>query len=175
MQGERPIHLGHCGRPHGIKGGLTLRLFNEDTSSLRPGLSVSLRPPSSSPSSPTPPRHFEIRDIRFGSRVICYFKGVENRDQAAKLVSSSLYMSRGDLAPLQKGEIYVADMAGLGVLDSSGQRVGEVVSTYENGAQTVLEVDWEGQRLDIPFAPPFVLGHDVASGVIRLTRPKFLE
>ena len=131
-----------------------MHLFNRDNSNLRSGTQVILRPlegPALGEDC------FEIADIRFGNKVICYLKGVERREQAENLIPFALYMQRDDLAPPGEGEFYLTDLVGVEVRDALGRAVGRVLGTYPNGAQEVLQVQWEGREVDIPLVSAFVL------------------
>ena len=170
----RLIHMGNGYRPHGIRGGLTLSLFNREDSHLRPGQRVFLKPLGSS--RPGGEREFVIADIRFGNKVICYLVGICRREQAEEILPFSLYMERSDFRPLEEQEgPYLADLPGLRVLNSGGEEVGAVLGTYHNGAHGVLEVRWGEETVDIPLVPSFVLGCDVSEGWIKLVFPELIS
>ena len=118
---------------------------------------------------------FEIQKIQFVPKVICYLKGIEKRDQAEEMIPFDIYLQRSHFAPLEKGEVYLADLPGLKVQDSSGRAVGRVLDTYENGAQVILEVSWGDEKKDIPFVEAFVLGYDLDQGWIQLIPPEVIQ
>jgi 16S rRNA processing protein RimM len=78
-------------------------------------------------------------------------KVMEDREAAQRLVGTDIEVDRADMPAPPPGTCYWADLIGLAVESSSGQRLGIVESLMETGAQDVLVVrDGEVERL-IPF------------------------
>ncbi len=75
---------------------------------------------------------------------------IADRDQAASLTNAQIGIWRHELPALPEGEYYWADLIGLSVLTESGQPLGKVKSLMETGANNVLVVDGDRERL-IPF------------------------
>lgn len=86
---------------------------------------------------------------RHGRGLIVSFEGVTERDAASRLVGKLIAVSRAQL-PDSDGEFYWADLEGLKVETSAGRMLGTVDHLVETGANDVLVVKGERQRL-IPF------------------------
>ncbi len=93
-----------------------------------------------------------------GTMVVARLEGVENRDQAAALKGTALWVPRESFPRAPKGVYYWADLVGLEVYTVSGQRLGTVDGLLETGANDVLEVKGDRDRLI-----PFVQGQYVQS------------
>lgn len=90
--------------------------------------------------------------------VIAKLDGIDDRDQAANLVGSSIYVKLAQLPALQDGEYYWSDLVGLNVKTSSGTWLGVVDSLLETGANDVLIVKGDRER-----AIPFLQGSTILS------------
>lgn len=98
-----------------------------------------------------------------GASLVARLDGLDDRDAAMKLRGAEIEVERAELPPAGPGEIYWADLIGCEVVSSSGVLLGTVRSLYENGAQDVLVVQNERQRL-IPFVMgPIVQSVDLAA------------
>lgn len=79
--------------------------------------------------------------------------GVEDRDAAEALRGAELYVTRGALPPPKDGEFYWIDLEGLRVVNLEGVEFGAVAYVFSNGANDVLVVRGDRERM-IPFARP---------------------
>lgn len=96
-------------------------------------------------------REFRIEDGRaHGAGVVLKFAGCEDRDQAASLIQSEIAVRRSQLPPPEPGEYYWTDLEGLRVVTQTGIALGEVSHLLTTGANDVLVVRGERERL-IPF------------------------
>lgn len=84
-----------------------------------------------------------------GKTLIGRFEGVEDRDQAAGLIDQEIAIRRGQL-PEEEGDVYWADLIGLEVVNVRGESLGIVDHLIETGANDVMVVSGERERL-IPF------------------------
>ena len=103
-----------------------------------------------------------------GVAVIARLEGVDDRDQALGLRSSKILVPRDRFPPPELGQYYWADLIGLRVenLDSVG--FGEVSEILSTGANDVLVVNGERERL-IPFiVGQFVKEIDLEKGSMRV-------
>jgi len=73
------------------------------------------------------------------------------------------------LPETDKDEFYWADLIGLEVINTAGERLGKVAGLIETGANDVLRVvgDDEAERL-LPFVSAVVLAVEKEAGVIRV-------
>lgn len=86
-----------------------------------------------------------------GKGLIARFDGIVARDQALRLVGSSLSVARNALPEPEEGQYYWADLIGLEVINREGERLGTVRELFETGANDVLVVADATRELLIPF------------------------
>ena len=96
-----------------------------------------------------------------GRTVIAKLSGVDDRDAAAQLRGYEVAVPRDQLPASRAGEYYWADLIGIGVSNIQGVPLGQVAKLLETGAQQVLLVEGERERL-IPFIESVVVSVDVA-------------
>lgn len=91
-----------------------------------------------------------------GSSVVARLEGVEDRDEALKLKSGKIMVSRDRFPPAEPGHYYWVDLIGLSVKNLEGADFGSVEDMLATGANDVLVVKGERERLI-----PFILGQFV--------------
>lgn len=89
-----------------------------------------------------------------GKGLIARLAGCHTRDEAACFLGAEIAVDRAQLPPLMEGEYYWADLLGLKVFNQQGVFLGEVDYLLETGANDVLVLKGESERLI-----PFVLEH----------------
>ncbi len=103
-----------------------------------------------------------------GNRLLVRLAGIDDRDQAACWVGAEILVERGRLPPTADNEFYWADLIGLNVVTTDGLELGRVERLLETGANDVLVVAGDRQRL-IPWLPDRVIaGVDLDAGQIRV-------
>ncbi|MGX2041580.1 ribosome maturation factor RimM [Methylocaldum sp. MU1018] len=103
---------------------------------------------------------------RQGNSVVARLDGVDTRDQALQLNASRISVDRDRFEPPRPGEYYWADLIGIEVRTTRGVSLGTVVGMMETGANDVMEVRGERDRL-IPFVMgQFVKDVDLNAGVL---------
>ena len=105
---------------------------------------------------------------RHGKGLVARLVGCEDRDQAAELVGKTIAVTRDRLPAPRPDEFYWADLEGLAVETTNGVPLGHVSHLFATGANDVLVVKGERERL-----LPFVWGDvvkdvDFAGNVIRV-------
>ncbi|MEI2743276.1 MAG: ribosome maturation factor RimM [Candidatus Competibacter sp.] len=99
----------------------------------------------------------EIEEGRaHGAGVVLKFLGCDDRDRAATLIQSEIAVRRSQLPPPGPGEYYWTDLEGLRVVTVGGIELGTVASLFATGANDVIVVRGERERL-IPFIRPDVI------------------
>jgi 16S rRNA processing protein RimM len=93
-----------------------------------------------------------------GETVVAGLEGLEDRDAALALRGSTVEVARSALPKPKKGEFYWTDVLGSEVVSTTGAKLGTLGSVTSNGAQDVMVVTGERQRLI-----PFVVGPIVKS------------
>lgn len=84
--------------------------------------------------------------------VIVKVPGVDDRDAAAALAGTRLYVARDRLPPPDDDEFYHADLIGMAVEQADGTALGRVRAMHDFGAGDVLEVAGvDGHTVMLPF------------------------
>ena len=105
---------------------------------------------------------------RHGKTIIARIDGYADRDQAATLVGTDIAVPRDELPETDNGEFYWSDLKGLTVVHRDGTELGKVAHLLETGANDVMVVRGETERL-VPFVmDKVVLGVDLDKGVIEV-------
>jgi len=102
-----------------------------------------------------------------GKSLVAKLDDCEDRNAAAKLRGRQVAVAREALPRLQADEFYWVDLIGLKVMNGERQDLGVVTRVLETGANEVLVVEGESERL-IPFIAEVVRQVDLQSGVIRV-------
>ena len=85
-----------------------------------------------------------------GKFLVAQLEGVSDRDQAAALMGWEIFIKAEQLPKARKGEYYWSDLIGLTVKTNLGVELGVVDSLLETGANDVVIVTGERDRV-IPF------------------------
>jgi len=94
---------------------------------------------------------FEIVEGRaHGKGVVVRLDGYQDRSQATELIGSDIEIRREQLPELSGEEYYWSDLEGMKVRTNSGQELGIVDHLLETGANDVLVVKGDRERL-IPY------------------------
>jgi 16S rRNA processing protein RimM len=102
-----------------------------------------------------------------GKGMVAKIKGFDDRDRALELLDAAIAVPRSELPEPGEGEYYWTDLIGLAVVTTTGVDLGRVDELFETGANDVIVVKGERERL-IPFLQGSVVtAVDLAAG--RLT------
>jgi 16S rRNA processing protein RimM len=103
-----------------------------------------------------------------GKGIIARLESIPDRDEAARLLGAEIAVNREQLPPAPEGEYYWTDLIGLTVINREGVTLGQVDHLLETGANDVLVVKGERERL-IPFLLELVvLEVDLAQRMLRV-------
>jgi 16S rRNA processing protein RimM len=103
-----------------------------------------------------------------GKGVIARLEACEDRDQAVALMNCEIGVRRDQLPATRPGEYYWNDLLGLDVVTLQNEALGKVDHLLETGANDVLVVMGDRERL-IPFVLNDIVMHvDLEAGVIRV-------
>ena len=100
-----------------------------------------------------------------GSELLVRFAGVADREAAATLKGRDIAVTRKQLPAPEEGEYYWTDLVGLKVENTSGESLGRVERMFESGADPVMVVVGETERL-LPFVGAVVKHVDLDAGKI---------
>lgn len=101
-----------------------------------------------------------------GKGLIGTLPGVEDRDAAEALRGAELFVPRSALPPPRDGEFYWIDLEGLRVANLDGVDFGTVASVFSNGANDVLVVRGDRERMIPWLRPDYVRTLDFDDGRI---------
>lgn len=153
--------MGRIAAPFGVKGWVKVQPFTAE--------------PASLPAYPAwwLGRDGEWQEYRIeraqvqGRAVVAKLGGCEDREAAMAFRGKQVAVPREALPPTKANEFYWADLIGLRVLNEKAQDFGEVVRILETGANEVLVVRGDSERL-IPFIADVIREVDLAAGVMRV-------
>ena len=158
----RRVLLGRLVAAHGVQGQLRLQSYTEPPANLlgyRPwilvqdGRELVIERPSGR---------------QAGQVLVVGVPGVTGRDGAMAMVGAEVYVERANLPNAAPGEYYWSDLEGLEVVAIDGTSLGRVSHLFATGANDVMVVKGERQRL-IPFLPDQVVrGVDLGAGRIEV-------
>ena len=147
--GEREIGpMGHVSGVHGVRGWVKVHSLTEPRDAIfeyQPWLLGE--------------SHEEIRvrqGKKHGNRLIALLENTENREQAEALVNQPIAVYREQFPELQEDEFYWTDLIGSSVQLENGRELGKIEHMLATGANDVMVVRGERERLI-----PFVLGRYV--------------
>ena len=169
---QRRILLGVIGRPHGVRGLVHVHSHTEDPADMTAYGDLS----------DAQGRRFVLRWRGDGiAEVSLLIDGREqkitDRDAAARLTRTELFIDRDKLPAADEDEFYLTDLVGLAAVDTDGKPLGQVTVVHDYGAGASLEVmPPEGGQtrnpLLIPFTRAAVPVVDIAGGRVVIDPPE---
>lgn len=153
--------LGRLAAPYGVKGWIRVRPHTEKAENLLAYSEWWIGREGEW-------RKVTVAEARLrGRALIARLAGCEDREAAAALRGLALAVPRAALPETREGEYYWVDLIGLAVVNAAGQDLGRVIRILATGANDVLVLWGERERL-IPFIAPVVREVDLKAGVIRV-------
>lgn len=122
-------------------------------------------------------REFTVKITRqIKNGLAARLSGVSTKEAADALRGTRLYVDRTQLPALPDDEYYYADLIGLEVLDTGGNRLGKVAAVHNHGAGDLLEVRGPGLKSGVllPFTQENVPTVDVNGARIVADPPEGL-
>ncbi|RAI60038.1 ribosome maturation factor RimM [Roseicella frigidaeris] len=161
MGQEARILVGEIGRPHGVRGLVKLRSFTAD-----PAAIAAYGPLTDE----TGGRRFALTLLAEG---LARIEGVADRDAAARLTGTRLYVAREALPAPAAEEYYLVDLIGLRAETAAGLGLGRVRAVEEHGAGAFLVLEGEaGDERLVPFTRAAVPVVDIAGGRLVVAPPE---
>lgn len=102
-----------------------------------------------------------------GAILVARLEGCEDRDQAFVLRGQQIAVPRSAMPEPKSDEYYWCDLIGLRVENAAGENLGQVEDVFATGANDVLVVCGDRERL-IPFIEPVLIEVDFAAAKIRV-------
>lgn len=154
-QAGQLIELGRIGAPHGVRG--WLRVFSDTD----PPENILRYRPWLLDGEP----HELIAGHPQGKALVARLAGCEDRDAASAFTGRRIAVYRDRLPPPKADEFYWIDLEGLAVQTEAGVDLGRVSHLFPTGANDVLVVQGERERL-----LPFVWGQVIKDVDFELRR-----
>ena len=160
----RWVALAEVARPHGVRGEVRLRLYNEESDFLLDLDEVLVRLPDGD-------EHEVSIDAarRADKTILLKLHSVDDRDRAEEIRGAVICARREDFPPLEEGEFYACDIEGAEVR-LGGARVGTVERFVEYPAAYALAVRKDdGATLEVPLTDAYVESVDADARVVTLS------
>ena len=155
------VVMGHVSAPFGVVGWIKVQPYTEHIDSL-------LDYPVWWLGKDGDWREYPVEKAEAHSKaVVAKLKGFNDREAALLLKGYQVAVPRDQLPKTAINEYYWTDLIGLDVVNTEGIHLGTVKSLLETGANDVLVLEGERERL-VPFIPQAVLDVDVEKRVIRV-------
>lgn len=142
--------VGRFGRPHGIKGFITVVSFTEprenilDYTHWHIGTNNQWQP-------------INVLQTTVNNKfILAQIEGYTEREQVAQLTNVEIAVKREQLPTLKPDEYYWHELVGMNVVTQQGLTLGTVSEIMATGSNDVLVVLGEGRHL-IPFLPDDVI------------------
>lgn len=146
MSAARRVILGKVGAVHGVRGWVRLWSYTDPPENLLQYREFELGRGGDWSA-------VELAEGRpHGEGLVGRFAGIEDRDAAAALVGAELGVAREALPAPDEGEYYWTDLVGLEVVTRAGVSLGRVSGMMATGANDVMVVAGDRERL-LPFLP----------------------
>ena len=140
------IVIGRFGRPHGIKGFVTVHSFTDPPDNI-------LRYADWHAFVNNKWQAIKLLSIEVHNKtIIAQVDGYPGRELVAKLTNADIAIQVEQLEPLQQGEYYWHQLIGMQVVNESGVSYGHVTEIMPTGSNDVLVVQGEKRYL-IPYLP----------------------
>lgn len=150
MSARQLINVGEISGVFGIKGWLKVFSFTDPRENILTYSPWQLRKGDQN-------KVFAVQDgQRQGKNVVVHLEGIDDRETAATLSGWKIFIERSQLPETEHDEFYWADLCGLKVITREHIELGVVDHMLETGANDVLVVMGDKERLI-----PFVLGQTV--------------
>jgi len=162
--------VGRVGRPHGVRGELTVEVRTDDPDArFAPGSVLRTEPPERGP--------LTVEDARARSGgLVVAFAGISDREGAEALRDTVLVVDSDSLPPLDaEDEWYDHQLVGLAAVDPADAVLGTVADVVHSPASDLLVVlDTDGGEHLVPFVRDIVPVVDMPGGRVVVAAPEGL-
>ncbi|MEO9010534.1 MAG: ribosome maturation factor RimM [Nakamurella sp.] len=161
------LAVGRIGRPHGIKGDVTVEVRTDDPDArFAPGESLATDPIDVGPL-------IVVSAGRSGSITTLHFLGFDDRTAAESLRGTVLQFETVELPKLtDPNDFYDRDLIGLTALHTSGVELGVVTAILHAPAAPVLTVTRPDGTVElVPFVAAIVPDVDLTAGTLIIDPP----
>ncbi|RKW69709.1 ribosome maturation factor RimM [Galactobacter caseinivorans] len=160
------LQVARVGKPHGIRGELTVQLFTDDPEArFAPGAVLETEPATAGP--------LTVTSARWNKQILVVgFSEVRDRNRAEELRGTTLFVETSEEEVEDDSEgWYEHDLQALKA-KVDGETIGEVTALITGTAQDLLVITrTDGAEVLVPFVEEIVPEVDVEAGHIILTPP----
>ncbi|MFC4535877.1 ribosome maturation factor RimM [Sphaerisporangium dianthi] len=157
--------VGRIGRPHGIRGEVTVEVRTDDPDArFAPGSTLATDPPGAGP--------LLVESMRWHKNILLLgFDGVGGREGAEALRGTMLVIDSAEIPPSDDpDEFHDHQLIGLSVVTTGGEAVGEIVDVLHHG-QDLLVIRRGGDEVFVPFVKALVPEVDLAAKRVVVDAP----
>ena len=166
------VRVARVGRPHGIRGEVTVQVFT-DTPQSRFIRGASFELASAGESLPGVSNRLTLEAARWNKKILLLkFAEISDRNAAEALRNSELFVLMDNTDDVE--EWYAADLIGLRVHEEhqGGPEIGKVTDLVTGAAQDLLEVRVkDGKQVLVPFVEEIIPEIDIENRTIVITPP----
>lgn len=162
--------VGRVGRPHGIRGEVTVEVRTDDPGDrFAPGRMIATDPAESGP--------LTVEAVRWHSgRLLVRFAGVDDRTAAEAVRGVLLVVDSADLPPSDDpDEFYDHELIGLIAVTVDGAKIGTVIEVRHLGQDLLVieraAADGTEAEVLVPFVSALVPDVDVTAGRVVIDPP----
>jgi 16S rRNA processing protein RimM len=162
---EEQVLIARIGKPHGIRGEVSIQSFSNDDTRFKKLKRVILRMPSGELAERS------VTSVRLlPTGILLTFEGVEDRDAAETLRNAEILIPESERPKLPKGRAYYDEIIGMSVIDDeTGSVIGIVKNVLDMPAGDVFVLDLNGTEHLVTNAGEEVRKIDVAKKELRVT------
>ena len=154
------LAVGKIVKPHGIKGELKVVPYSGAAEELLVFKTFFVQSKS------TCERYNVLRNRAQGKFTILQVSGVTSRNAAEDLVGDEVFVLLSDMPELEDDQFYWHEMVGINVVTDNGQKLGQVTSLLDTGANDVLVVSGTGHEYLLPVIDEIIVSVDKEEGVL---------
>jgi len=142
---ESLVVIGRLGAPYGVQGWQHLQSFTEPQCNILQFKTLFVEQKDQW----VP---FTVEQGRtHGQGIVVKLQDVTDCDVAAKWTQCHIAVPRNALPELSANEFYWADLENLAVINTKGERLGHIVSLYENAGTDIMVIKDHDKEQQIPF------------------------
>lgn len=165
------IEYGRIVKAHGLRGEVILLPHSKNSDNLQFFSSLMLRQGASSEPQSEPKRFEILEQNNLGDRSIVLLKGINSREDAARLAGSCVYVDSELLPKPDEYDYYWYQLIGLEVFDEKENKLGTVSDLNDNASQNLLVIKNGEREHLVPFIEHFIKSIDLDNNKIVLTLP----
>lgn len=165
------ILVGKISGAHGLKGGLNILSFAEETDLFSPGSFVYVKNNRSG--------DYELFETKSVSKkknhiLLVRFEGVDGRDKAEDYKGREIFIKKKSLPDTDDDTWYWHDLIGMDVFEEDGSELGRVKNLMRTGSSDILEVKKGQKEILIPFLKSVIISVSLEDSRIMVKLPEGL-